>query len=116
MDRAEALTGDLAEAFETLNDGLLALTPPLTRRTRVALFSYLGSRKLCDLHLHRDHLSLYVLGMTNWAALKDDVVIGGRPDYAHLQVRDRATALRALAHATDVYRQTSASKHGAKPA
>jgi hypothetical protein len=116
VDRAQALTGDLAEAFETLNDGLLALTPPLTRKTRVALFSYSGSRKLCDLSFHLNHLSLYVLGMTGWAALKDDVVIGGRPEYAHLQVRDRATALRALSHVTDVYRQTSASKPGAKPA
>jgi hypothetical protein len=58
----------------------------MTVRSRVKGFKYYWRRKLCDVLVHGDHLSVYIRNLTP----DDDdteLAVGGTSKYVHIQVR-----------------------------
>jgi hypothetical protein len=58
----------------------------MTVRSRVKSFKYYRRRKLCDVLIHADHLSVYI---RNLSPADDDtgLAVGGTGKYVHTQVR-----------------------------
>jgi hypothetical protein len=71
---------------------VLALGPDVTRRSRVRSLKYYGSRTLCDLTVHGDHLSVYIRGfkIKEHPAKPSNTIVSGRPQYIHAQLRSEA--------------------------
>jgi predicted transport protein len=80
------LAAELRPVYESLNEALLGLGPDMTVRSRVKGFKYYRRRKLCDVLIHGDHLSIYVRNLT---PADDDtgLAVGGTGKYVHIQVR-----------------------------
>ena len=86
----DRLSEGLRPVYEALNEALLGLGPDMSVRTRVKGFKYYRRRKLCDVLIHGDHLSVYIRNLTP----DDDdtgLVVSGAGTYAgkyvHTQVR-----------------------------
>jgi hypothetical protein len=80
------LAAELRPVYESLNEALLGLGPDMTVRSRVKGFKYYSRRKLCDVLIHADHLSVYLRNLT---PADDDtgLAVGGTGKYVHTQVR-----------------------------
>lgn len=63
--------------------------PPRTPqpRSRVGCLKYFAQRKLCDLLIHSDHLSVYIRGLDATQPDSSGLVVGGTSRYVHAQVR-----------------------------
>jgi len=82
----DRLSEELRPVYESLNQALLGLGPDMTVRSRVKSFKYYRRRKLCDVLVHADHLSVYIRNLTP----DDDgtgLAVGGTSKYVHIQVR-----------------------------
>jgi predicted transport protein len=82
----DRLSPELRRVYESLNEALLELGPEMTVRSRVKGFKYYRRRKLCDVLIHADHLSVYIRNLT---PADDDtgLAVGGTAKYVHTQVR-----------------------------
>jgi hypothetical protein len=82
----DRLAAELRPVYESLNEALLGLGPDMTVRSRVKSFKYYRRRKLCDVLIHADHLSVYIRNLT---PADDDtgLAVGGSGKYVHTQVR-----------------------------
>lgn len=83
------MSSDQLELWKLLDATILALSPTMFRRSRVRGFKYYGARKLCDVSVHGDHLSVYIVGLdiANFSASASNVIVSGRPHYVHAQIR-----------------------------
>jgi hypothetical protein len=81
----DRLAPGLRPVYESLNEALLGLGPDMTVRSRVKGFKYYCRRKLCDVLIHADHLSVYIRNLT---PADDDtgLAVGGTGKYVHIQV------------------------------
>lgn len=79
----------LKPVYGALDAAICELGPDVTRRSRVRGIKYYGQRKLCDLLIHADHLSVYIRGL-DVNAHQGGVVVGGAKKYLHAQVRTAA--------------------------
>lgn len=86
------MSASLLPLWEHLDERILALGPEVSRRSRVRGFKYYGSRKLCDVTVHSDHLSVFVLGLDikEYPATSSNTIVSGRPKYIHAQLRSAA--------------------------
>jgi hypothetical protein len=92
----DRLSAELRPVYEALNEGLLGLGADMTVRSRVKSLKYYRRRKLCDVLVHGDHLSVYIRGLSP----QDDdtgLAVGGTGKYAHTQVRTVDDVQRLLA-------------------
>jgi hypothetical protein len=92
----------LQPIYDALNDAICDLGPDVTRRSRVRSIKYYGQRKLCDLLIHADHLSVYVRGL-DANAHGGGVVVGGAKRYLHAQVRTTADIEPTMALLKEAY-------------
>lgn len=72
---------------EALDSALHQLGPDVTRRSRVGGIKYYAHRKLCDLGIYSDHLSVYIGGLDATQPDSSGLVVGGKNQYVHAQVR-----------------------------
>jgi hypothetical protein len=74
---------------DQLDERIRLLAPNVTRQSRVRGFKYYGTRKLCDVTVHGDHLSQFIRGLDikDHSATAANVIASGRPDYIHAQLR-----------------------------
>lgn len=82
-----AMSPDLRHVYDAFDAAVMAIGPDVTRRSRVKSIKYYGARKLCDLLIHAEHLSVYIQGVDATQGDQQGVVVGGTPKYAHAQVR-----------------------------
>lgn len=84
----DKLSDALRPVYEALDKGLRALGPDVTRQSRVKSLKYYGDRKLADLLIHNDHLSLYVRGLTTPPPDPRNLVARAEPGkYVHAKIR-----------------------------
>jgi hypothetical protein len=88
----ERMSATLRPLWERLDAAILDLGPELTRSARVRGFKYYGRRKLCDVSVHGDHLSVYINGLDikDHPASPTNAIASGRPRYIHAHLRSRA--------------------------
>jgi predicted transport protein len=82
----DRLSPQLRPVYEALNEELLGLGGDMTVRSRIKSLKFYRRRKLCDVLIHADHLSVYISGLTP----EDDdtgLAVGGTGKYVHTQVR-----------------------------
>ena len=91
-NHTERMSAVLRPLWERLDSDVLALGPELSRRSRVKGLKYYGSRKLCDVTVHSDHLSVYIRGLNikDYPATPLNAIVSGRPQYIHTQLRSAA--------------------------
>jgi hypothetical protein len=82
----DRLAPGLRPVYESLNRALLELGPDMTLRSRVRGFTYSRRRRLCNVLIYADHLSIYIRNLT---PADDDtgLAVGGTAKYIHTQVR-----------------------------
>jgi len=83
----DKLSPTLKPVYEALDSALHELGPDVTQRSRVGRLKYFAKRKLCDLLIHSDHLSVYVRGIDASQHDGSGLVVGGTNHYIHAQVR-----------------------------
>ena len=85
----ERMSETIRALWERLDIAILALGPSLTRQSRVRSLKYYGRRKLCDVTVHGNHLSVYIRGLDirEHPAAASNVIVSGRPQYIHTQLR-----------------------------
>ena len=91
----DRLLPPLRPVYEALNEELLGLGADMTVRSRIKSLKYYRRRKLCDVLIHGDHLSVYMSGLTP----EDDdtgLAVGGTGKYVHTQVRTVEEVRRLL--------------------
>jgi len=78
--------------WEQLDASILALGTDVSRRSRVRGLKYYGKRKLCDVTIHGDHLSVYIRGLNikEYPATPTNTIVSGRPTYIHAQLKTGA--------------------------
>ena len=88
----DRMSAALLPLWEDLDASILALGPGVSRRSRVRGLKYYGKRKLCDVTVHGDHLSVYVRGLNikEHPATSSNTIVSGRPQYIHAQLRTSA--------------------------
>jgi hypothetical protein len=81
---------DQLELWTHLDAAILALHPSVTRRSRIKGLKYYAARKICDVRVHGDHVSVYILGLNieKYPVSEHRTVVSGRPTYVHAQVRN----------------------------
>lgn len=84
----DKLTDGLRPVYDAADAALKALGPDVTSRSRVKSIKYYRHRKLADLLIHNDHLSLYIRGLPGVGADLGGLVVRAEPGrYVHAQVR-----------------------------
>jgi predicted transport protein len=84
----DKLSDALYPVYEALDAGLKALGPDVTARSLVKSIKYYRQRKLADLLIHNDHLSVYIRGLREIGSDPAQLVVRERPGrYIHAQVR-----------------------------
>lgn len=75
--------------WEQLDASILSLGTGVSRRSRVKGLKYYGKRKLCDVTIHGDHLSVYIRGLNikEYPATPSNTIVSGRPTYIHAQLK-----------------------------
>lgn len=82
------LTDALRPVYEAVDATLMGLGPDVTSRSRVKSIKYYRHRKLADLLVHSDHLSLYIRGLQQVDADPAGLIVRNEPGrYVHAQVR-----------------------------
>lgn len=84
------MSPDQLELWTSLDAAILALQPGLSRRSRVKSLKYYSARKICDVSVHGDHLSVYIRGLSieDYPVSAYSTVVSGRPMYVHTQLRN----------------------------
>ncbi|KGH45840.1 hypothetical protein IN07_14930 [Modestobacter caceresii] len=101
-------TGKLSEAltsvWESFDEALMGLAADITRQSRVKSIKYYRKKKLCDLLVHGDHISVYIRGM-NVAhhPVGAGGVVGGTSRYIHTQMKSPDDIPPVLAFLQQVY-------------
>ncbi|MDQ3152975.1 MAG: DUF5655 domain-containing protein [Actinomycetota bacterium] len=85
-EHLDKLSSTLKPVYEALDSAFHELGPDVTRRSRAGCLKYFAQRKLCDLLIHSDHLSVYVHGL-DFGQVNSGLVVGGTNRYIHAQVR-----------------------------
>jgi hypothetical protein len=82
----------LLPLWQRLDESILGLGPDVSRRSRVRGLKYYAKRKLCDVTVHGDHLSVYVLGLNikEYPATSSNTIVSGRPTYIHAHLKTAA--------------------------
>ncbi|QYG91071.1 DUF91 domain-containing protein [Iamia sp. SCSIO 61187] len=81
------LNDGLRPVFDAVDAAILALGSDVTRQSRVKSIKYYGQRKLADLLIHNDHLSLYIRGLTTEPADPQSLIARYEPGkYLHAKV------------------------------
>jgi hypothetical protein len=91
----DRLSEGLRPVYESLSRALLDLGPDMSVRARVKGFKYYRRRKLCDVLIRGDHLSVYIRNLTP----NDDdtgLAVGGTSKNVHIQVRTIDEVQRSL--------------------
>lgn len=84
----DKLTDGLRPVYDATDAALKALGPDVTSRSRVKSIKYYRHRKLADLLIHNDHLSLYIRGLPSIGGDPAGLVVRAEPGrYVHAQVR-----------------------------
>ncbi|MGH3906220.1 MAG: DUF5655 domain-containing protein [Pseudonocardiaceae bacterium] len=83
----DKLSFTLKQVYEALDSALHELGPDVSRRSRAGCLKYFAQRKLCDLLIHSDHLSVYIGGLDATQPDSSGLVVGGTARYVHAQVR-----------------------------
>jgi Domain of unknown function (DUF5655) len=81
----DRLSQDLRPVYDSLNTSLLGLGPDMSARSRVKGIKYYRRRKLLDVLIHGDHLSVYIRDLTP-ADDHTGLAVGGTGKYVHTQV------------------------------
>lgn len=71
-----------------VDQAIFDLGPNVSRRSKPKTLTYYAQRKLCDLLLHGDHLSVYIQNLPISGSYPPGVVVGGTEEYVHTQIRD----------------------------
>jgi cytolysin (calcineurin-like family phosphatase) len=87
QEHLKKLSPTLKPVYEALDSALHELGPDVTQRSRVGCLKYFAQRKLCDLLIHSNHLSVYVHGLDASKADNSGLVVGGTDRYVHAQIR-----------------------------
>ncbi|MGY1714358.1 DUF5655 domain-containing protein [Geodermatophilus sp. SYSU D01106] len=94
----------LKPVWTSFDDALMHLAPDITRQSRVKSIKYYRKKKLCDLLVHGDHLSVYIRGLsTTQHPIGKGVVVGGTPRYVHAQIKTAADIPTVLALLQQTY-------------
>ncbi|GGM16092.1 DUF5655 domain-containing protein [Nakamurella endophytica] len=104
----DKLNPTLRTVFDAVDAAITNLGTDVTRRSRIKGFKYYAQRKLVDLQIHNDHLSVYIRGLDAHAPGLPAIIVGGTHLYSHAQVRPLAdlTSLKPLLK--QAYRRASA--------
>lgn len=104
------LTPALRPVWEGFDSALTGLAPDVTRQSCVKSIKYYRKRKLCDLLIHGDHLSVYIRGLSvaQHPVGEAGVVVGGTGRYIHTQVKSPADYGPVLALLQEVYDKQNA--------
>jgi hypothetical protein len=88
----DRMSETLLTLWQHLDSSILALSPEVSRRSRVRGLKYYAKRKLCDITVHGDHLSVYVLGLNikENPATPSNTIVSGRPTYIHAHLKTAA--------------------------
>jgi hypothetical protein len=78
----------LVAPWEALRQSIKTIGADVTESSMVRSIAYFRSRLMCDVLFHRDHISLYIRGLSGGEFPPGGVVVAGRPDYIHAHVRD----------------------------
>lgn len=92
------LSASLQPLWTSFDEALMHLAPDITRHSRVKSIKYYRKKKLCDLLIHGDHLSVYIRNLS--AAeypVGQGVVVGGTPQYVHAHIKSAADLPPVLA-------------------
>jgi hypothetical protein len=101
--RLEVAAPELQPLLIALDESILDLGTGVTRRSRPKSLIYYGHRKLCDVLLHGDHLSVYIQGLDVNGTYPPGVVVGGTEKYIHTQIRDSAGLEHVMALLSRAY-------------
>ncbi|PPL19214.1 hypothetical protein [Microterricola pindariensis] len=88
----DRMSAALLPLWEHLDESILALSPEVSRQSRVRGLKYYGNRKLCDISVHSDHLSVYIQGLNfgEYPATTSNTIVSGRSKYIHAQLKSAA--------------------------
>ncbi|OUE31986.1 hypothetical protein BFL35_01905 [Clavibacter michiganensis] len=88
----DRMSPELLPLWRHLDESILALGSDVTRKARVRGFKYYGRRKLCDVTVHGDHLSVYINGLNieDHPVRPSNAIVSGRPKYIHAHLRSPA--------------------------
>lgn len=91
------LSDTLRPVYDAVDEGIRALGPDVTRRSRVRSLKYYGDRKFADLLIHNDHLSLYIRGLTTRPLDPRHLIVRVEPGkYVHAQISSVADVAALL--------------------
>ncbi len=109
----EVHTGKLSDVLEPLweqfDTTVMNLGPDITRQSRVKGIKYYGKRKLCDLLVHGDHLSVYIRGLSlrEHPVGESGVIVGGTGRYIHAQIKSPSDHPAVMALLQEAYASRS---------
>ncbi len=88
----DRMSPELLPLWRHLDEAILGLGSDVTRKARVRGFKYYGRRKLCDVTVHGDHLSVYINGLNigDHPVRPSNTIVSGRPKYIHTHLRSPA--------------------------
>jgi hypothetical protein len=100
-----AATMHLQPLLLAFDQAIFDLGPSVTRRSKPKLLYYYAQRKLCELSLHGDHLSVYIQNLPVSGSYRPGVVVGGTEQYIHAQIRDQTSLDEVVALLARAYRE-----------
>lgn len=98
------LSDALKPVWEAFDADLMHSASDISRQSRVKSIKYYRKKKLCDLLVRGEHLSVYIRGLS--AAqhpIGYGVVVGGTPRYIHAQIKTHADISPVLALLQEAY-------------
>lgn len=104
-DHLAALPPDLADAYSALDEALRGLGPDVTVRSRIKGLAYFASRKLTDVRIRSEHLSLYVRNVPPHSRLVQALPATVAKRYVHVQVRTPSDVANLLPLLEEAYRR-----------
>jgi Domain of unknown function (DUF5655) len=85
-DHLVRLSAELRPVFDALEKLLLGLGPDMSEHSRIKSIKFYRLRKLCDVSPHAEHISVYILGVSD-SHDADELVVSRHAKYVHAQVR-----------------------------
>jgi hypothetical protein len=82
---------------------LMQLGPDIQRQSRKKAITYVAGRKLCDLLIHADHLSVYIRGLGVGSHPIGGVIVSGTAQYLHVQIREPDDIAAVVALLNEAY-------------
>jgi predicted transport protein len=101
------LSDTLRPVYDALDTQLRQLGPDITVRSRIRGFKYYAQRKLADLAIYRDHLSLYIPGLGTQEFEEEGLIVRVSDRYVHAQLRTLQDIPEAVALVKRAYARQS---------